>query len=297
MYYKGLCHLFYQYNPKAAVWGNIVWAHSVSKDLLNWQSLELAITPTAPFDIKGCWSGLATILPGYKPVLFYTGIDLRNNEVQNYAVPENASDPYLRKWNKPSGNSIMVADKGMNARDFRDATTAWQANGYWNLLVGSKSDRTDFYPVSKPGKKGLDTSVQGKDVKHVLKVSFHPTRYEHYTLGTDYPNQEKYVPDKDQVDGWAGLRSDYGNIHASKTFFDPAKSRRTLSALTKRVYKPTFDGFVDVDLSNKKFSLRNLMITLWERALQLEGNMHLIKCMSNTSRFWSGSCVCIQQWN
>ncbi|WRX23175.1 hypothetical protein QQP08_015662 [Theobroma cacao] len=57
-----------------------------------------------------------------------------------------------------------------------------------------------------------------------------------------------------------------------------------ISALTKRVYKPTFDGFVDVDLSNKKFSLRNLMITLWERALQLEGNMHLIKCMSNTSR-------------
>ncbi|EOY08300.1 Cell wall invertase 2, putative [Theobroma cacao] len=159
MYYKGLCHLFYQYNPKAAVCGNIVWAHSVSKDLLNWQSLELAITPTAPFDIKGFWSGLATILPGYKPVLFYTGIDLRNNEVQNYAVPENASDPYLRKWNKPSGNSIMVADKGMNARDFRDATTAWQANGYWNLLVGSKSDRT-----------GIAYLLKSKDFKKWTKA-------------------------------------------------------------------------------------------------------------------------------
>ena len=35
MYYKGVYHLFYQYNPQGAVWGNIVWAHAVSTDLVD----------------------------------------------------------------------------------------------------------------------------------------------------------------------------------------------------------------------------------------------------------------------
>ncbi|XVF76176.1 hypothetical protein PTKIN_Ptkin13bG0245500 [Pterospermum kingtungense] len=230
--------------------------------MVNWQSLEYAITPSAPFDIKGCWSGSSTIFPGNKPVIYYTGIDPHENQVQNYAVPEDPSDPYLRKWKMPAqGNPMVVADKGMNASAFRDPTTAWFANGYWNILVGSKHDRTgiaylfkskdlkkwskarhplhsvpntgmwecpDFYPVLKSGKKGLDTSVLGSDVKHVLKVSLDLTRYDYYTLGTYYSHQDKYVPDKDQVDGWGGLRYDYGNFYASKTFFDPAKNRRIL---------------------------------------------------------------------
>ncbi|KAK4793794.1 hypothetical protein SAY86_011788 [Trapa natans] len=69
MLYKGIYHLFYQYNPKGAVWGNIVWAHSVSRDLINWKALEPAIYPSKPFDIGGCWSGSATLLPGDRPVL------------------------------------------------------------------------------------------------------------------------------------------------------------------------------------------------------------------------------------
>ncbi|PNX54620.1 beta-fructofuranosidase cell wall isozyme-like protein, partial [Trifolium pratense] len=63
MRYGGFYHLFYQYNPEGAVWGNIVWAHSVSKDLVNWTPLDHAIHPSQPSDIKGCWSGSATILP------------------------------------------------------------------------------------------------------------------------------------------------------------------------------------------------------------------------------------------
>lgn len=53
MYYKGIYHLFYQYNPYGAVWGNIVWAHSVSNDLINWKALKPAIYPTKPFDVNG----------------------------------------------------------------------------------------------------------------------------------------------------------------------------------------------------------------------------------------------------
>ncbi|XP_039016056.1 beta-fructofuranosidase, insoluble isoenzyme 3-like [Hibiscus syriacus] len=260
MYYNGFYHLFYQYNPKGSVWGNIVWAHSVSKDLVNWEPLEPAIYPSKPFDIKGTWSGSATIFPGDKVVIYYTGIDAKEKQLQNYAVPENPSDPYLRKWKKPKeGNPMVVPDNEINGSSFRDPTTAWQANGYWHILVGSrkndvgvaylfksKDQKTwvktpvplhqvpgtgnwecpDFYPVSISGKTGLDTSELGNDVKHVLKVSLDATRYDYYTIGTYFPDQDKYVPDKGQADGWDGLRLDYGNFYASKSFFDPVKHRR-----------------------------------------------------------------------
>ncbi|XP_022889250.1 beta-fructofuranosidase, insoluble isoenzyme 1-like [Olea europaea var. sylvestris] len=86
----------------------------------------------------------------------------------------------------------------------------------------------DFFPVSVQGTNGLDTSVMGENVKHVLKVSLDVTRYEYYTLGMYDTTKDRYIPDKDMVDGWKGLRYDYGNFYASKSFFDPAKNRRIL---------------------------------------------------------------------
>ncbi|KAG8648693.1 beta-fructofuranosidase, insoluble isoenzyme 1 [Manihot esculenta] len=261
MYYKGLYHLFYQYNPKGVVWGNIVWAHSVSKDLINWEALDHAIYPSKWFDINGCWSGSATILPGNKPMILYTGIDPKQRQVQNYAVPKNLTDPYLREWVKPDDNPIVDPDNTVNASAFRDPTTAWWADGHWRILVGSKrkhrgiaylyrsrdfkqwvkakhplhsSPKTgmwecpDFFPVSLSGQNGLETSVVGQNVKHVLKVSLDLTRYEYYTVGTYDKKKDRYTPDNTSVDGWGGLRFDYGNFYASKTFFDPSKNRRIL---------------------------------------------------------------------
>lgn len=71
------------------MWGNIVWAHSVSQDLINWIALEPAIKPNIPSDQYGCWSGSATILPDGTPVILYTGIDRPNinYQVQNIAFP------------------------------------------------------------------------------------------------------------------------------------------------------------------------------------------------------------------
>ncbi|XP_031264505.1 beta-fructofuranosidase, insoluble isoenzyme 1-like isoform X2 [Pistacia vera] len=261
MYYNGIYHLFYQYNPKGAVWGNIVWAHSVSRDMVNWQALEPAIYPSKPFDIKGCWSGSATILPGNKPIILYTGIDSKERQLQNYAVPKNLSDPYLREWIKPDNNPLVFPN-GVNASAFRDPTTAWwEDDGHWRMLVGSRrkhrgiaylyrsrdfmkwtkakhpihsKEKTgmwecpDFFPVSLSGKNGLNTSYSGPNVKYVLKVSLDETRYEYYTVGSYFNDKDRYVPDNTSVDGWAGLRYDYGNFYASKTFFDASKNRRIL---------------------------------------------------------------------
>ncbi|KAK7392634.1 hypothetical protein VNO78_21078 [Psophocarpus tetragonolobus] len=266
MYYNGVYHLFYQYNPKGAVWGNIVWGHAVSKDLINWKELEPALYPSKPFDKYGCWSGSATVLPGKGPIILYTGvIDKQSTEVQLYAIPENKSDPFLTKWIKPDAfNPIVVADHTMNASVFRDPTTAWWSkDGHWRMLIGGKRNNRgmaylyrskdfvkwiqakhpihsapstgmwecpDFYPVSLKGTNGLDLSMVGNNVKHVLKNSFDVTRFEYYTVGTYLKNKDKYIPDNTSEDGWGGLRYDYGNFYASKSFFDPSKNRRILWA-------------------------------------------------------------------
>ncbi|KAI4310562.1 hypothetical protein MLD38_035531 [Melastoma candidum] len=261
MYYNGIYHLFYQYNPKGAVWGNIVWAHSVSTDLVNWLSLPPAIYPSKPFDVNGCWSGSATVRPDGRPVILYTGLDPNNTQVQNYAVPANLSDPYLREWIKPDDNPLVVPSPDINASQFRDPTTAWYRNQHWHIVVGSRRELRgmaylyrsrdflhwqkakhplhsspntgmwecpDFYPVPRHGMNGLDTSVSNDKVKHVLKVSLDLTRYEYYTIGTYDPSKDKYNPDNTSDDGWAGLRYDYGNFYASKTFYDAGKRRRIL---------------------------------------------------------------------
>lgn len=262
MIYKGIYHLFYQYNPYAAVWGNITWAHSTSTDLINWNPHDPAIYPSQQADIKGCWSGSATILPGDKPVILYTGIDPQNQQVQNLAVPKNLSDPFLREWVKSPKNPLMAPTptNQINASSFRDPTTAWLGpDGRWRVIVGSKRHRRgfailyrskdfvrwtkaqhplhsskntgmwecpDFFPVSTSSPVGVDTSVIGPSMKHVLKVSLDDTKHEYYTIGTYNLDKDTYIPDEGSVDNDSGLRYDYGKFYASKTFFDSAKYRR-----------------------------------------------------------------------
>jgi beta-fructofuranosidase len=138
MYYKGLYHLFYQYNPDGPLWGNLAWGHSVSTDLVNWEALDVALDRTDPFDINGCWSGSITFVAG-KPVILYTGIDDKQRNVQNIAFPKNGSDLLLREWDKPGYNPIMLPVDGIDPDNFRDPTTAWFGqDGYWRTAVGAK---------------------------------------------------------------------------------------------------------------------------------------------------------------
>ncbi|KAE9584688.1 hypothetical protein Lal_00021111 [Lupinus albus] len=263
--YKGLYHLFYQYNPEDLVWKtDLVWAHSVSKDLVNWNILDHALFPSQPSDINGCWSGSATLLSGGKPVFLYTGVDLFNQQVQNLAYPKNLSDPLLKEWVKSPNNPIIfpTSDNKINSSLFRDPTTAWLGkDGHWRMIIGSARiteglailyrskdfinwakakhplysaqgtgmwECPDFYPVLKDGAIGVDTSVNGNHVRHVLKVSLDDKKHDYYLIGTYDTIKDKFVPDKVFEDKESFLRYDYGKYYASKTFFDDGKNRRVL---------------------------------------------------------------------
>ncbi|KFK38674.1 hypothetical protein AALP_AA3G145300 [Arabis alpina] len=263
MIYKGIYHIFYQYNPYGAVWDErIVWGHSTSLDLVNWTPQPPAFNPSQPSDINGCWSGSVTILPNNTPVILYTGIDQNKSQVQNVAVPVNITDPFLKEWSKPTLNPLITTPNGIKPDRFRDPTTAWLGHdGEWRVIVGSSTDDRrglailykskdflkwtqsvkplhyqdltgmwecpDFFPVSITGSEVVDTSLVS-EVKYVLKVSLIETLHDYYTIGSYDYEKDVYVPDLGFVQNGSAPRLDYGKFYASKTFFDDVKKRRIL---------------------------------------------------------------------
>ncbi|XP_009794076.1 acid beta-fructofuranosidase AIV-18 [Nicotiana sylvestris] len=263
LYHKGWYHLFYQYNPDSAIWGNITWGHAISTDLIHWLYLPFAMVPDQWYDINGVWTGSATILPDGQIMMLYTGDTNDYVQVQNLAYPANLSDPLLIDWVKYQDNPVMVPPPGIGVKDFRDPTTAWTGpqNGQWLLTIGSKIGKTgialvydtsnftnfklldgvlhavpgtgmwecvDFYPVSTVEANGLDTSYNGPGIKHVLKASLDDDKHDYYAIGTYDPVKNKWTPDNPELDVGIGLRLDYGKYYASKTFYDPKEQRRIL---------------------------------------------------------------------
>ena len=110
IYWKGQYHMFFQYNPNAAVWGDMHWNHAVSPDMIHWRHLAVALAPTPGWDdADGCFTGSAVDDRGTATIL-YTGVKgvaveratLRDGthnfrEVQCLAT---STDPQLRTWNK-----------------------------------------------------------------------------------------------------------------------------------------------------------------------------------------------------
>src|SRR5579859_3332895 len=74
IFFRGRYHMFHQYNPQGAVWGNMNWAHATSADMIHWKHEPVALSPTpgGP-DRDGVFSGSAVIDRG-TPTVIYTGV-------------------------------------------------------------------------------------------------------------------------------------------------------------------------------------------------------------------------------
>ena len=46
VYWNGQYHMFFQYNPNAAVWGDMHWAHAVGPNAIHWRHFPVALAPT-----------------------------------------------------------------------------------------------------------------------------------------------------------------------------------------------------------------------------------------------------------
>jgi sucrose-6-phosphate hydrolase SacC (GH32 family) len=107
VWHKGEYHLFFQHNPFGTQWGHMSWGHAVSKDLLHWEELPLAI---AEDDDGAIFSGSAVSIDD-EIVAIYTR-HTETNQSQCIARSTDNGRTFIKYENNP------VLDE--NKKEFRD---------------------------------------------------------------------------------------------------------------------------------------------------------------------------------
>ena len=144
IYWNGSYHMFYQYNPNGAYWGDMHWGHAVSADMVHWRHLPVALEPTpgGP-DANGCFTGTAAIQDGRVAIL-YTGVRAAAlddatikdavpplRETQCLAV---AADRDLNSWQKAPVPVIAAPPPHLQVNGFRDPSP-WRQGDWWYLVA------------------------------------------------------------------------------------------------------------------------------------------------------------------
>jgi fructan beta-fructosidase len=136
VFYEGEWHLFYQYlDPKN-------WGHAVSRDLVHWEHLPIALEP----DEHGAiWSGSAIVDSDDSSGLFDGGSGLvalftyEKNGTQSQALAFSRDGG--RTWTKFEGNPVLTSDNP----NFRDPKVFWHgASGRWVMILAT-GDCVSFY--------------------------------------------------------------------------------------------------------------------------------------------------------
>ena len=248
IFFRGRYHMFHQYNPEGATWGNMNWAHATSPDLIHWQHEPIALSPTpgGP-DQNGVFSGSA-VLDNGKPTVIYTGVAPQSSEsdatlrdgvhtwreTQCLAV---AADDDLVRWKKLPEPVIATPPTGLAVTGFRDPAL-WREGDRWMLILGSGTREhggmillyssldlrhwTYLHPliVGSPSGKSGPNPVDTGDMwecpdffplgeKHVVLIS--TMGKVRWKVGT-YKNQ-RFTAEKEGVVDW-------GSYYAAKTMLD-----------------------------------------------------------------------------
>ena len=132
VWHNGEYHLFFQHNPHGTKWGHMSWGHAVSKDLLNWSELPVAISEGEDGAI---FSGSA-VSHNDEIVAFYT----RHTDTHQAQCIARSSDNG-RTFTKYEGNPVLDENK----KDFRDPKV-FRYQDHWIMCVAQPLDKQiSFY--------------------------------------------------------------------------------------------------------------------------------------------------------
>ncbi len=150
VYLNGEYHLFYQYYPDSTIWGPMHWGHAISRDLVNWKNLPIALYPDS---LGYIFSGSAVIdkenTAGFGAdamVAIYTYHDMAaeqsgtSNTYQTQAIAY--SNDGGRTFTKYEGNPV-IANPGL--KDFRDPKVIWDDDSNQWVMVFAANNHVKFY--------------------------------------------------------------------------------------------------------------------------------------------------------
>ncbi|MEK3889329.1 glycoside hydrolase family 32 protein [Bacillus sp. FSL K6-3431] len=149
IYFKGEYHLFFQHNPNDSIWGPMHWGHAVSKDMITWEELNIALYPD---ELGTIFSGSAVIdwdnTSGFFPdepgmvAIFTHHLDeteqTRAVQTQSLAYSHDQG----RTWIKYDGNPVL---KHATKVDFRDPKVFWHDETQKWIMTLATGQTVTFY--------------------------------------------------------------------------------------------------------------------------------------------------------
>ena len=130
VYADGEYHLFYQHNPFGTRWGHMSWGHAVSRDLLHWRDLALALREEGGWMI---FSGSAVAERGGTRLAAIYTAHTETRQAQHLAWSTDRG----RTWTKDPANPVL--DLGL--KDFRDPKVFWHAPASEWIMAAAVPDR------------------------------------------------------------------------------------------------------------------------------------------------------------
>ena len=144
IFHEGEYHLFFQHNPYEREWENMHWGHAVSRDLIHWEELPVALSP----DRHGTVFSGSTVIDrnntaGFGKnamVAIYTA-DSPEKQVQCLAY----STDNGRSWTKYSGNPALDTKHIWNSKDTRDPKVfRYEAGGHWVMALNERDGHSIY---------------------------------------------------------------------------------------------------------------------------------------------------------
>jgi fructan beta-fructosidase len=259
-FYNGEYHLFFQYYPNGNTWGPMHWGHAISKNMVQWQQLPIALYPdTLGFIFSGSavvdWQNSSGLGSPTKPpiVALYTYHQMAAEKAgsNNYQYQGLAwSNDNGRTWKKHPNNPVLPNRTGIN--DFRDPKVSWHAASKQWIMTLAVKDHIQFWSSSNLINWQYESSFGQQWGAHggvwecpdLIALKIAPTNITKYVLlvsinpgapnggsGTQYFigdfDGKQFVPEASQQAQWENGKSlwlDYGrDNYAGVTWSDVPK--------------------------------------------------------------------------